>query len=437
VSSPPVSPPLSPGRVFAVPLAAASNQPKATDVLPADFKEAMLGRWSKEVCIANAEKARTASPHGSRSGTTRSAPNGLLSTDGRTPREHSPVGIQAHSKTRGRIPSAFMPLQTGQLKRANAGESGPATPVSNSSDHTGTLRVDDLKRVLAGGALADAFSSQGHSSVRTSSPLRNSQTAAHDFAEADRPGRASTRKSVVSTGSESIVDAEGFESAEEGDVEHPLPGPHPAIESSELAQEPGSNPGRRPSEHGFRRNSVASDKGRDHTVPTTPTSPSRRSIGRARSASETSTEDPEANYRALRGGMPSDVVRGSIVGDDGVPPVPPLPEALLRKNNITTNGNATLPAQPGTAAAALPAGLAIPNSRSTTMDNRPRSINNIDSGVEGEGSIRGSVGGSVHGSVGRRSMRAAGSEKRNMVEALLGSIEVNDSGGKGIGKPPY
>ncbi|MCJ1439930.1 MAG: plasma membrane localization protein [Stictis urceolatum] len=445
LSSPPGSPPLSPGRVFAMPLVSASNQPRSADELPSEFKEAMTGKWSKESCLAAAEKsmARTVSPHGSRSGTTRSATNGLLSAEGHTPRDNSPGSGVPQSRVRGRIPSAFMPLETSQLKKPN-NDSGPNTPVSDHSNHTGTLRVDDLKRVLAGGALADAFSNQGgRASVRTSSPLRNSQTATTDFApDPERLGRTNTRPSVISATSDSIVDAEGFESASEGDIDHPLPSPQTPADSSEIAQQYMTQLGRRPYDPSPNRNSAGSEKLRDSTQPPrTPTSPSRRSVtSRPRSASETSTEDPEANARALRGGLPSEVVRGTIVADEGVPPVPPLPEGLIKRSNLaSTNGNSGAAAQntaaPSSAVLTLPPEVSAADFPAVSLENRPRSVGGPES--LGDGSARGSLRGSCPGSMGRKSSGRAGAEKRNTVQALLGSIEVGDVGGKGIGRPPY
>ena len=375
VASPPSSPPTSPSRVLNAPIFSPSGLRSSVQELPARFRDAMLSRWSKEACIASVEKdtARTISPHGSRPATTHSAPNGLLTANGHTPRDGSPAGAAPRTRPRDKS-SPKIPPQTSQLRRSSANISGPPTPMS-SSDHTHTLRVDDLKRVLAGGSLAEAFATYPqHSSGRGASPLRNSSVAYQDFG--NRIERAGTRPSIISAGSDSMVDAEGFESASEGDPEHALPSPQSPIPSAEIAHQLLEQI--KHSRH--EQNVKAPSDGKDIK----PTSRGNR----PRSGSETSTEDPVANANALKADTTPIVVRGSIVAQEGVPPVPPLPEGLVAHPRPDTLN------QPRT---------------------RDRSI--------GKSSDANS-----------QSMRG---ERRTMIQALLGSIEVGEVDEKSISRPPY
>ena len=388
IRSPPSSPPISPGRGAAAPITSPLGSRSSADELPPSFKDAMLANWSRELCIASIEEesTRTDSPHGSRAGTSRSAPNGLLSADSLMMRDISPAGVANRSHARDKTAPGLAALQTTQAKHSSVHMSTPSTPVS-SSDHTHTLRVDDLKRVLAGGSLAEAFTTfPTRSSARASSPLRNSKTAYQDFGQ--RTGRNIKRPSVISAGSDSMVDAEGFESASEGDLEHSLPTPQSPPSTTEVIQVRQQLVRK---QHDQERAGGSADREQRPT--------SRGS--RARSGSETSAEDPEANAKALKGELVPQVVRGSIVGDEGVPPVPPLPEGLLGKTSIAKPSGET--------------GQGLKDAEKTGRRER-------------------SVGGNSEGN--RSSVRPTG-DRRTMVQALLGSIEVEDGLGQSVGRPPY
>ena len=386
VRSPPSSPPMSPGRGSAAPIMSPFTPRSTADELPVSFKDAMLAKWTRELCMATIEKesTRTASPHGSRTGTSRSAPNGLLAADDLT-RDTSPAGAVPRSRTRDKNAPGLTPLTT-QARHSSVQMSAPSTPVS-SSDHTHTLRVDDLKRVLAGASLADAFAAYPtRSSARTASPLRSSSIAYQDFGT--RTGRNIKRPSVISAGSDSIVDAEGFESASEGDLEHPLPTPQSPPSTTEVTQI------RQQLGHrSYEQEHSTTSADREHRLT------SRGS--RARSGSEASAEDPEANAKALKGELFNQVVRGSIVGDEGVPPVPPLPEGLLGKSGMTKSSS---------------------DKNSTIKDGEKSERRDRSIGRNSEGN--------------RSSVRSTG-DRRTMVQALLGSIEVGDGLGRSVGKPPY
>ncbi|KAL8645466.1 MAG: hypothetical protein Q9226_007289, partial [Calogaya cf. arnoldii] len=177
--SPPVSPPTSPGRVFSLPVLATPQAPSSDDDLPPKFREAMLSEWSKEQCIASVEKetTRTISLNGSRTGTNLSARARALGLNGNSTRNGSPTGEQSPSRISPNGGSTPPYQQQGlnfPFRRGSGPEDGSPTPVS-SSDHSPTLRVDDLKRVLAGGSLGII-----KSNIRGASPLRNSNNAHHE-----------------------------------------------------------------------------------------------------------------------------------------------------------------------------------------------------------------------------------------------------------------
>ena len=342
VASPPSSPPGSPGRVFNMPIL--SSEPKSAaptnHELPASFQEAMLSTWTKAGCIASVEKEspRTASVDGSRSGTNRSGKHEFLGVNGtesgaNSPAQQTEPGGYAQQNDHHHSSKVLAPNLASlspNPRHSGVQNTATSTPLS-SSDHQPVARVGDLKRVLAGGALASAFRYSTHKSqARGSSPLRNSKTAYQDFASEKGKGGIPTPKpsqhGSMSSGSESIVSAEGFESASEGDLERPMPTPQTPLDSSELAiiysqelDQPFSTPPRpthqpssRPQSRGHSRN-------------------------RPRTSSSTSEpfEDPEANAKALKGELVIPLSpRGNANEADDVPPVPPLPPNITLHNNI-------------------------------------------------------------------------------------------------------
>ena len=397
IASPPTSPPASPGRVFSLPTFS-SHGPTSkplngnTHELPPRILDAMLSDWSKELCIANVEKesTRTISLN-SRNGTNLSKYLGV-NGQGSGSRGISPNGDRSPIHTRSppnendiTQPHALNFAFQNQHGRSSAQDTGSPSPIS-SSDQNNTLRVDDLRRVLAGGAL----------SVRAASPLRHS-TARHEFNHSEKSNRRS-----ISSGSESVVSAEGFESASEGDLSRPLPSPAP----NPLAEATPSNPQAPISNHAAssthsRTSWVTHPRSRPQSGEMSPGKPSTPRTLRRRSTSS-SGEDPNANAAALRGEIVHPRLSGDDFMEDEVPPVPPLPA------NVTA-----FPTRP----------LSIGN-----PPVQPQQQHQHAEPMSNEGKP------SKHASVGR---------KRGVdVNALLGSIDAVSVGesrriGTGVGRPPY
>ncbi|KAI4246873.1 MAG: hypothetical protein LQ352_006285 [Teloschistes flavicans] len=448
--SPPSSPPSSPGRVFSLPVLSTSV-PTSPDIeLPEKIKDAMLSEWTKESCIASVEKetTRTVSLSGSRTGTNLSARAQALGLNGSSSRNASPDGNQSPSRTSpndGSVP----PNQQGlnfYFKRASGPEDGSPTPVS-SSDHSPTVRVDDLKRVLAGGSLGIT-----RLNTRGSSPLRHSSAT-------QRSSNPSPRRRSASSGSESAVTAEGFESASEGDPSHPSP----SVALNPLAEQASNKPinltghrstpitvtptHSRPHTANSRTHSYRRDSNEPHPQPS-PKSPGRTGTLRPSTSSSSATEDPTVNAMALRG----EVVPSAVMGDSGdeeVPPVPPLPAGVaLQKNNVgVENSLATAKNSTQTVATAPLSHANAPMVTTPRAGENARNSQRADAANESGG-----TGGSLKGSVtttgsggGGGSLRIPKNKKRGLdVEKLLGSIDAVAGAGaggqarrSGSGRPPY
>ena len=396
VASPPTSPPASPGRVFSLPPISSqgptSNTSNMTNhELPARILDAMLTDWSKELCIANVERESTRTISlSSRNGTGLSK---YLGVNGQSSRGISPNGDRSRTNTRSppnehdttSQPQALNFAFQNQHRRSSAPDTGSPTPIS-SSDQNNTLRVDDLKRVLANGTL----------NIRGASPLRHS-TARHDFHTSEKRDQKS-----ISSGSESAVSAEGFESASEGDLSRtlPLPVPNPLPETTS------SNPSALTSNHAAssthsRTSWITHPRSRPQSGEMSPGKPATpRSLRRPSTSS--SGEDPTANAAALRGEIVHPRLSGEEFVEDEVPPVPPLPANVTAfPSRPLSTGNP--PMQP------------LPQSQQTE-------------------SVQNEVKQSKHASMGR---------KRGVdVNALLGSIDAVSVGerrrvGSGVGRPPY
>ena len=408
IATPPTSPPSSPGRVFSLPILSAMPQsPKVDKELPDRIKEAMLSDWTKEACIATVEKesARTVSLNGSRTGTNLSTRN-FLAPDGQPARANSPIHVNGsrHASPPGH-PNDSSNLNP--IRRQPSGQDeGSPTPVS-SSDQNPTLRVDDLKKVLAGGRV---FSSRGASPLRHSTAHRDTVVAPY-------------HRGSISTGSDSIATAGDFESTSDGELSRPLPTVTPVASLNSGIKKTSKPPASRIAPAAIKTIPRASiPASTDRTPPKTPTTPppplsrpqtprSNSFTGRPRSAlrppssSSSAGEDPISNAKALRGDLvPPIAVPGSPgeMGDE-VPPVPPLPASVSLQKNVGIS--APSPAQTGN------------SGTSSTM------VSNVLS--EQAGSTR------------RRKKKGID------VEALLGSIDgMSGAGERGSriassGRPPY
>ena len=407
VASPPSSPPASPGRVFSMPILSATGPSQSygnQNELPPKIMETMLSDWSKEICIATVEKevTRTVSVNGSRKGTNLSQ---LLGVNGAGTRHSSPTG--AHSPAAPRAPgdnditsqpaALNFAFQKQEHRHSSAHDTGSPTP-NSSSDQNTTLRVDDLKRVLAGGKI---------NSMRNASPLRHS-TARHDFTPPTEGNSDDRRRETISSGSESVVSAEGFESASEGDLSRPLPPAAPNPLEEEIAPKPTPAPITIPtksplSSNHSRNTSSTHPRSRPHSGYSEPATP--RSLRRPSTSSSAANEDPEVNAAALRGDMP----RLSADCSNDVPPVPPLPAGVSPAPR-PLSGNGPVPG----------------------MMSLGEKISKTDGGSTAASEERD----------GKRVSRGASKKQRGVdVSALLGSIDAvagdRRSSRGGMGRPPY
>ena len=384
IASPPSSPPTSPARVSSMPVfSSATPIPSAPHELPTAIKDAMLSKWSKEICIAtlNRDSSRAVSLNGSRTGTHFSARQRYLGITGQPSRNGSPIGNQSpiHGPTlvpqkngaqnNGVQPNAGLTFSSQdntdfQFKRSSTYYSGSPTPLS-SSDQNPPLRVDDLKRVLTATSLANQ--------VRGASPLRNS-VSRKDFIDP-------TDRKSVSTGSESAVSVDTFDSESERGIHHSGGAVAPNTVASVNHTYPQGDQVISSKPLGSRR-SFATPR------------PSTRGTVRPSSSSSSAGEDPTANAKALRGDIVNPVPSTpGEMADEDVPPVPPLPASVALRKNVA-----------------------------------------VGPGLGGSGPDVISVAERVDPKQGRK--------KRGVdVSALLGSIDDNVAGGVGLGigrgKPPY
>lgn len=396
VASPPTSPPSSPGRTFIMPILTSAGPTSALESeLPSQIREEMLSDWTKELCIASMEKesSRTLSISGSRSGTTRSGHQNLLTVNGQNPASGTPTGRHSPAQSpplqQNHIPEQSRkdsnaapaahgivpPLQTHEARhrRSSVQDNESPTPTS-SSDHNPVVRVDDLKRVLSG-----AFS---NNKARTASPLRHS-VVRQDFA----------RTPSASVSSDSMISAEEFESASEsGHISRPTTKEQVGqvdISTALAAEYTGPRP--------WLLDGEAAIDGADDNAGREMTQEFR-----------TSGEDPEANAKALKGELVRPRSGGGEV-EEHVPPVPPLP-AGVTFHQVSGLGR-TSTERPG---------------RVSSSDGRVRETSRSGSQSEGTRSLT--------------VAKTRGADGRRVVDigALLGGIEVGrNKASNGVGTPPY
>jgi len=334
MASPPPSAPSSPGRGGSIstynPSSNTEQNISSEHRLPAEMKEAMLSDWTKEACIASVEKerAKAVSVNGSRSGTTPSAARNFLAVNGHVGKNNSPHGnsLQGHQHHHrhhdngNRPPSAAYGLVGGlgdiQKFRRSSAQDGSPSRISTSS-RTSTVRVDELKRVLAGERVA----------FRNASPLRLRPHSANGISSSS--GSSSASASLASGGSspsdalsythmnasENIAAADFAQQAQRRSASRERPQTSTQVPSA-LTSTPTST-----------------------TTTTTITVPIRK---HQPSPPPTSLplsplDDPAVNAAALAG---EKITTINPKAADDVPPVPPLPASLSLSANSppTTDG---------------------------------------------------------------------------------------------------
>lgn len=377
VASPPTSPPASPGRVFSMPVISPQGPSPYTssNELPPKIVEAMLTEWSKDICISTVEKesARTVSLNGSRTGTTLSQYLGINGIGSRNPSPnglHTPVHRSPPNGSETNQPQALNFAFQNEHRRSSAQDTGSATPMT-SSDQNQTLRVDDLKRVLAGGTV----------NARGASPLRHN-TAQHDFL-------INKEQRSVSTGSESVASADGFDSASEGDLSRTLP-PATSDPSAESSKPPTWIPtsNHTASSTHSRTTSYSHPRSRPQSGVTDPDKPPSTPRSLRRPSTSSSGEDPTVNAAALRGEIVHPRLSGEVVEDE-VPPVPPLPAGVTPSPRPLSTGQIASPPRPQSEP--MPVGMVKHANRASTGRKRGVDVTallgSIDA-VAGRGGLR-------------------------------------------------
>ena len=408
VASPPTSPPSSPGRVFSMPILSGNGPaPTKSNELPSRIKDTMMSEWSKEICIATVEKesTRTVSLNGSRKGGNLSQYLGVNGRNGSPSNDQSPArGVLPTDNNITTQPNALN-FAISKNRRSSAQDTEAPTP-NSSTDQNTTLRVDDLKRVLAGETI----------NTRGASPLRHS-THRNDI-------RAPLSSRSLSPDTESITSASGFESASEGDLSRPLPPPAPnhlpdptaTTKTLTIMKPPPTTTTtspHTPTSATHSRNPSSSQHVRsrpqsgDHSHP--PSTP--RSLRRPSTSSSAAGEDPDLNAAALRGEMP----RLSADMQEEVPPVPPLPAGIP-----------PVPARPLSGTTSQGYGYGYGGGH----------------GGAGAGAGAGAGGEAKEKDRGSKRSSASGKKRGVDVGALLGSIDAVTGPGQGqgrlgLGRPPY
>ncbi|KAK5165963.1 plasma membrane localization protein [Saxophila tyrrhenica] len=186
-TSAPGSPGRSPGRNSSIAVASldrtasnylsAKQPPDPSAALPDKVKEAMLEKWTRESCLAAIAAAapKSVSVSASRSSPSHALAAGnhrqlLAAVNGPSPVRNNSVPKNLSSAGNGTPPSQKQQnlgarLHSQSPHRQRSGSVDDTGAPNSSAGHRGTVRVDDLKRVLAGGAfstgLLGAFPGQG------------------------------------------------------------------------------------------------------------------------------------------------------------------------------------------------------------------------------------------------------------------------------------
>jgi hypothetical protein len=221
VSSPVSSPPMSPLRVFNGPILTATE----TIELPGSTKEQLLSEWTRDDALNSENDSRKTSISGSKAGTHRSNHRQYLGVAGMTRLNESgasPISA-AHSIRTNSIKHGLE-----KFRRSSVAYSSPTQ--QSISSHGSLVRVDVLKKVLAGEAPPETGSVDGSSdeSMVTAEESSPSASEAEDGGTGDQ-----ARPATTSTIQESTTGK-----AENGSVEPQAP-PTVAIDDL-VANMPGS-----------------------------------------------------------------------------------------------------------------------------------------------------------------------------------------------------
>ncbi|KAK5072033.1 plasma membrane localization protein [Lithohypha guttulata] len=203
--SPASSPPSSPGRVFSVPTlgfgygynAGPVHKPSPENQIPQKIKDEMCGSWSREACMALADKESNPSMTGSRTAASSTGrqhlsvagkSNGIGFGGRNIPQDSesnpSPTQAQAPPLTSG----------LGSLSRVRNYSTASSLRDPETSSRDSTMRMSDLKRALAG----------TNGGIRGHSPLRRLKSR--------------SRQSAYSSGSDSMVSWNPADDDSLGDV---------------------------------------------------------------------------------------------------------------------------------------------------------------------------------------------------------------------------
>lgn len=323
--SPPSTPPQSPRRNPKVPILSSKSSSEAAaleeDALPSIVKETMLSEWSKDICLAEIEKdvARSASLNGSRRGLSQRNANGHGTRIDTPPLGNNPIKASGE-KEASTHPNAMSYVFQNQNRSSSVYDTGSATSLE-SSEPRHVVRVDELKRILAG---------ETNANLRNASPLRNSTTRNEPTANVSSSQKTKPdRVQSFSSGSESVASVEGFESVSEIDATKAVSPVEPSVATNlvnqpqpEVPSAPVQNKSTSSSTAHSRNTSSTRPRSRPHSGYSEPATP--RSLRRPSTSSSAANEDPEVNAAALRGELP----RLSTDVPDEVPPVPPLPAGV-------------------------------------------------------------------------------------------------------------
>lgn len=151
LSSPPGSPPTSPGRGLSHPILGSAANKDEDHALPEKIKDHMMSEWSRESVIATAQDgSKTVSLNGSKAGTNATGTRNFLAVSGNVNSggNSGTASPQGHGRN-GPGSTYGLVSGLGAIKKMRKGNGHSPSPASESSRNSVT-RLDQLKRVLSG-----------------------------------------------------------------------------------------------------------------------------------------------------------------------------------------------------------------------------------------------------------------------------------------------